>query len=97
MSASEDLLEGLCESVAKLVEAVARAMVVCWNARTADPQMIVQHGRQWRGVEPTEAMSNFPGYGAPVTLAGGTIRLHPNDGRRWQSAGAMDDRRQDWY
>jgi hypothetical protein len=31
--------------------------------------MIIQHGRQWRVVEPTGAMSNFPGYGAPVTLA----------------------------
>jgi hypothetical protein len=37
MSASEDALDGLCDSMAKLVEAVAKAMVVCWNARAADP------------------------------------------------------------
>ena len=77
MSASEDVLEGLCESVAQLVEAITHTMVVCWDARTADPTMIVQHGRQWPVVEPTEAMWNFPGY-APITLAPGSmISGHP--------------------
>ena len=98
MSASEDLLEGFCESVEELVEAVTKAMVVCWNARTADPQMIVQHSRQWPVVEPTEAMWSFPGYGTPIAVAAGsTVKMHPNDARRWRTARAMDDRRQDWY
>lgn len=42
MSASEDVLDGLCESTAELID----AMTTCWAARQANPQMIVQHGRQ---------------------------------------------------
>jgi hypothetical protein len=87
----------LCKSVAKLIEAVTKAMMACWNARAADPQMIIQHGKQWPVVEPTEAMWNFPGYGNPVTPAEGAISLHPSGKRRWQAARVMDDRRNDWY
>jgi hypothetical protein len=87
----------LCESVAKLVKAVTKAMVVRWNARAADPQMIIQHGKQWRVVEPTGAAWKFPGYGNPVTPAGGAIFLHPSEARRWQAARVLDDRRNDWY
>jgi hypothetical protein len=94
-SASQDVLDGLCKSVAKLIEAVTKAMMACWNARAADPQMIIQHGKQWPVVEPTEAMWNFPGYGNPVTPAEGAISLHPSGKRRWQAARVMDDRRND--
>jgi hypothetical protein len=98
MSASEDVLDGLCESVSKFVEAVTKAMVACWDDRKADPAMIVQHGRQWRVIEPTGAMSSFPGYGAPVTVAiDSLMRMSPLDTRRWEAARTMDDRRQDWY
>ncbi|MGV0675841.1 hypothetical protein ABQE62_06550 [Mycolicibacterium fortuitum] len=97
MSASQDVLDGLCESMAKFVEAVTKAMVACWNARAADPAMIVQHGRQWRVIEPTEAMSNFPGYGNPVVPVGTAMMINPLSGRRWQAARVMDERRQDWY
>jgi hypothetical protein len=96
-SASQDVLDGLCESVAKLIEAVTKAMVVCWNARAAEPQMIIQHGKQWPIVEPTGPIWNFPGYGTPVTPAGRELKLHPSEARRWQAARVLDDRRNDWY
>jgi hypothetical protein len=98
MTASEDILDGLCESMSAFIEAITKVMVACWDDRKADPQMIIQHGRQWRVVEPTGAMSNFPGYGAPVTLASDAMmRMSALDTRRWQAARAMDDRRRDWY
>jgi hypothetical protein len=64
MSASQDVLNGLCESTAKLVEAITTATATCWADRQTNPQMIVQHGRQWQLVEPTDPMWTFPGYGA---------------------------------
>lgn len=96
MSASTDVLDGLCESTAKLVEAMITAMTRCWDNRKANPQMIVQHGRQWQMVEPTEPMWNFPGYGA-ITPKGTRMSMNPSDVRRWTAGRVMDDRRQDWY
>lgn len=97
MSASDDVLQGLCRSLTTLVEAFAKSMVACWHARTSDPQMIVQHGKQWPQVEPTDTLWNFPGYG-PVTISPkSALVTHPGGARRWASARAMDDRRQDWY
>ncbi len=98
MSASEDILDGLCESMSKFIEAMTSAMVACWNDRKADPQMIIQDGKQWLVVEPTEPMSTFAGYGTPVTFVQDSVmKLHPLDARRWEAARAMDNRRQDWY
>ena len=96
MSASEDVLDGLCESTAKLVETMVGEMTTCWVARQANPQMIVQHGRQWRMVEPTEPMWNFAGYGA-ITPDATQMMLHPSAARRWKAGRVMDDRRRDWY
>ena len=62
MRPSEDILDGLCESTVALTAALADAMATCWAARRADPQLIVEHGRQWRKVDPDEPMSGFPGY-----------------------------------
>jgi len=42
-------------------------------------------------------MSNFPGYGAPVTVVSKNIALHPLDAKRWEAARVVDKRRQDWY
>lgn len=98
MSASEDILDGICESTAALIEAMLGAMMTCWTARQANPQMIVQHGRQWRMVEPTETMWNFPGYGAITPRATQTqMAMNPSDARRWTAGRVMDDRRKDWY
>ena len=44
MTATEDVLDGVCESTAKLIKAMTEAMTTCWSARQANPQMIVQHG-----------------------------------------------------
>jgi hypothetical protein len=96
MSASEDVLDGLCESTAKLIEVMIGAMTTCWAARQANPQMIVQHGRQWRMVEPAEPIWNFPGYGA-ITPRATQMALNPSDARRWKAGRVMDDRRRDWY
>lgn len=97
-TASDDLLESLCESVTALVVAVTNAMDSCCNARAADPQMIVVTAKQWEVVEPTEPMSNFPGYGEPVTItASETGAMNTLDGRRLEAARVMDKRRADWY
>jgi hypothetical protein len=97
LKASEDVLDGLCESTTKLVEAVTDAMVTCWSARKADPPMIVQHGKQWRTVEPQEQLSKFPGYGDDVVITTRQMMMHPLEGDRWQAARVTDDRRRDWY
>lgn len=97
MTASEDTLDGLCESTAKLIKSMTDAMTTCWSARQANPQMIVQHGRQWRLVEPTEPMSRFPGYGPTITPAGDYMRMHPQNAKRWEAARVTNDRRKDWY
>jgi hypothetical protein len=96
-SASEDILDGLVDSTTQLVAAIAQTMDTCWTVRMADPQMIVQHGRQWQEVEPPGAMSNFPGYGTPITIASKNVVLNPLDAQRWQAARVLDDRRGEWY
>ncbi|OBB95924.1 hypothetical protein [Mycobacterium sp. 852002-40037_SCH5390672] len=97
MSASEDVLEGLCESVATLVGELTKAIVTCWDARAANPQLIAQPDKQWQVVEPAESIWNFPGYGTPVVIRPGVLRLSPPDGKRWTAARVMDDRRSAWY
>lgn len=96
MTGSEDVLDGLCDSVALLVEALADAMVSCWAVRRASPTMIVQHGRQWRKIEPDDVLSQFPGYGDPVALQG-DIRVGTIDSKRFLAARITDDRRGEWY
>lgn len=97
LSASEDILDGLCESMGKFVEAVVAAMGACWAERRADPSLIVQHGRQWRLRDPSESMSNFPGYGLAVVPDARQLRISPSSGRRWAAGRVLDDRRADWY
>jgi hypothetical protein len=95
---SEDVLDGLCESVSKFVRALTDAMTTCWTARKANPALIVQPDSQWPNIEPTEPVSFFDGHGEDVspflqqadTLAG-------RDATRWQAARVMDDRRADWF
>lgn len=96
LSSTEQVLEGLCESVTAMIATSVSAMTTCWEARKADPTMIVQHGKQWRLVDPSDDMSDFPGYGT-ITPDSKDIRLNTMDARRWEAARVMDDRRQDWY
>lgn len=96
-AASEDILDGLVESTTQLVAAISQTMDTCWTARVGDPQMIVQHGRQWQDVEPPGGMSNFPGYGTPITVVSKNMTMNPLDAQRWSAARVMDDRRADWY
>jgi hypothetical protein len=97
LTASTDVLDGLCGSTAQLVESLTDAMMTCWAARKANPMMIVQQGRQWRKVDPDEPLSQFPGYGDNVSLDSRQIRLSPVDTKRWLAARVHDDRRRDWY
>jgi hypothetical protein len=62
----------------------------------AEGVRLVQHGRQWRMVEPTDPMWNFPGYGA-ISTQMTNMRMNPADARRWKAGRVMDDRRNDWY
>lgn len=96
-TASEDAVDGLGDSTTQLVAALAQIMDYCWTASMADPQMIVQHGRQWQQVEPPGTMSGFRGYGNPVTITSTNMAIHPLDGQRREAARIMDDRRGDWY
>jgi hypothetical protein len=96
-TASSDVLDGLCGSTAQLVESLTNAMMTCWAARKADPQMIVQQGRQWPKVDPDEPLSQFTGYGDSVSMDSRQIRLSPVDTKRWLAARVHDDRRRDWY
>ncbi|OBH23902.1 hypothetical protein A9X03_14205 [Mycobacterium sp. E1715] len=97
LKASYDVLDGLCESTAKLVAALVDAMVTCWVARRADPPMIVQHGRQWPTIEPGEPLSAFPGYGQDLTLDSRHMVVNTQEGDRWEAARIDDQRRRDWY
>jgi hypothetical protein len=94
---SVDVLEGLCDSTAKLVTATTERMVGCWQARRADPAAIIQHGKQWPAVEPNRPPMNFPGYGNPRTVQGDSIITNDVDGIRWTAARLDDSRRNDWY
>lgn len=94
---SQEILEGLCDSTTKMIEAVVQEMVTCWDARRANPEAIVQHGAQWPTVEPSQSAPAFPGYGPPLSISGKQLVLHPLDARRWEAARASDDRVADWY
>jgi hypothetical protein len=95
---SEDILDGLCESASQFVVALTAAMTTCWAARKANPSLIVQHGSQWRNVEPTEPVSLFDGFGEDVSAflqkADAAVG---HDAIRWQAARVFDDRRADWF
>lgn len=97
LSASSDVLDGLCDSTAQLVEALADAMKTCWAVRRANPEMIAQSGRQWRKVDPEDDIFQFPGYGDNVTLDSREIRLGTVDSKRWVAARIHDKHRRQWY
>lgn len=97
VSASEDILDGLCDSTTDIIEALVSSMTTCWNARRAAPSMIVQHGAQWPVIEPTQPTIAFAGYGSPLMLAGDKFVMNPLDWKRWTAARVTDDRRSDWY
>lgn len=95
---SEDVLEGLCDSVTTFIAELTDAMMTCWAARKANPTLIVQHGSQWRNVVPTESLSPFNGYGEDISpLLQEADMLASRDGTRWKAARVHDDRRADWF
>lgn len=99
--ASEDVLDGLCEAMTRLVAALSDAMTICWAARRATPTMIVQPGGQWRNVIPTEAASGFQGFGENLSKRLAEIpfdAMFVNDrgGKRWTAGRVMDARRGEW-
>jgi len=97
VTASTDVLDGLCGSTAQLVESLTDAMMACWAARKANPSMIVQQGRLWRKVDPQEPLSQFPGYGDAVSFDSRQIRVSSVENKRYLAARISDDRRRDWY
>ncbi|WP_156738569.1 hypothetical protein [Mycobacterium sp. E2699] len=96
---SEDILDGLCESVCKLVVDLTGGMRACWDSRKAYPALIVQQGSQWQKIQPTEPISAFDGYGEDV---GSLVRqqsiVSDDNFGRWQAAGVFgnDDRYAEW-
>jgi hypothetical protein len=97
LRASDDVLDGLCESMAAFVFALTEGMTSCWEARRTQPALIVQHGSQWTTVEPTDAVSPFDGFGedlSPHLKKADALATH--DGARWSAARVVDDRRDDW-
>ncbi|MFI7671715.1 hypothetical protein [Nocardia sp. NPDC049526] len=60
---SQDVLDGLVCSLAAIVTELAQSMKACWARRKATPGEIIQHGSQWRSVQPTAIAERFPGYG----------------------------------
>ena len=101
---SEDVLDGLCESMTRFVVALTEAMKACWVARQSDPSTIAQRASQWQYVAPLEPPSQFQGYGRDIgpelaTVAspsGGGIAMSPLEGKRLHAGRAMDERRRDW-
>jgi hypothetical protein len=74
-----------------------QAVSECWNTRKAKPMLILQPAAQWQSPEPAEPPSKFPGYGADVLPAEGSVVLtHTNEGRRWQAARVLDEVRHEW-
>lgn len=92
-----DVLDGLCTSMNSYAAAIIQAALECWNARKAEPGIIIQHAVQWQSPEPAEPPSNFPGYGDDIRLADESIVVtHPSEARRWQAARVFDARRHEW-
>ncbi|WP_155957152.1 hypothetical protein [Rhodococcus sp. UNC23MFCrub1.1] len=96
MSSSPAVLNGLCDSVARFLEQLTNAMTTCWDERQAMPTLIVQHGRQWKAIEPADGGSKFPGYDTVELMKRSNMLIHPSTSRRWQAGRVMDDRRADW-
>ncbi|WP_157900898.1 hypothetical protein [Mycobacterium terramassiliense] len=94
---SEDILDGLTESLSELVGTLTDAMTTCWKARKMNPALIIQHRSQWRTVQPIEPISPFDGYGADISpFLQKADMMASRDGTRWQAARVFDDRRADW-
>lgn len=92
-----DVLDGLCDSMNSYVSAIMHAVSECWNTRKAKPVLIIQPAAQWQSPKPAEPPSKFPGYGADVAPAEGSVVItHTNEGRRWQAARVLDEVRHGW-
>jgi hypothetical protein len=95
---SADVLDGLCSSMTSYASAIMNGVVECWNARKADPTLIIQNASQWQSPEPADPPSNFPGYGEDIQFVdqADTVVTHPSEARLWQAARVFDGRRHEW-
>jgi hypothetical protein len=97
LKSTADVLDGLCDSMNSYVSAIMQAVSECWNTRKAKPMLIIQPAAQWQSPKPAEPPSKFPGYGADVAPAEGSVVLtHTNEGRRWEAARVFDSVRHKW-
>jgi hypothetical protein len=97
LRSSDDVLDGLCNSMTSLVLEMTAAMTKCWVARKADQSLIAQPESPWKSVQPTEPPSAFVGYGDDVSphLQKADL-MATKDGLRWQAGRVLDTRRADW-
>lgn len=94
---SEDVLDGLLDSLCNFIAELTETMTVCWSERKAAPTAIIQSGTQWRKVEPNSPDRPFGGYGDdPPMLNADSMVMHPNDAKRLRAGRVTDDRVQDW-
>lgn len=97
IKSTDDVLDGLLDSLCRLIVAFTKTMVVCWDERKTDPSAIIQTGRQWRSVRPDQPDRAFIGYGQdPILMKADTMVLHPNDAKRLRAGRVTDDRVADW-
>jgi hypothetical protein len=98
VKSSADIVDGLCDSMNSYVSAIMSEVLECWNARKANPALIVQNASQWQSPRPVEPPSNFSGYGDANQLPDktNTVVTHPREARRWQAARVFDERRHEW-
>jgi hypothetical protein len=95
--ASEDVLDGCCEAMTKLLVALVDAMNVCWSARRANPSVIAQPLDQWRTVAPTESPSGSQGFGEDLTqqlasISFDSLITSDRGGKRWLAGRVLDAR-----
>ena len=77
---SDDILDGLLESLCSLIATFVDAMNGCWDARAAEPTALIQHGTQWPAMHLKGTTSPFDAttYGDPIRLDhGDTMAANP--------------------
>ncbi|MCB0913690.1 MAG: hypothetical protein KDB60_18960, partial [Propionibacteriaceae bacterium] len=90
-----DILNGLRESTANLVGALAVEANTLWCDRRADPALIVQNGGIWPDLDTADPL-NFPGYGEPVKVVAKEVRVNPETVRRMKASRILEVDRHRW-
>ncbi|MGW4121045.1 hypothetical protein [Nocardia sp. NPDC004711] len=98
MKNSQDVLDGLLGSLTSIVTELTERMKVCWKLRKAVPHEVIQHGSQWRSIEPGPIAERFPGYGqAPQLPDLDTAAFNPQDAQRLRAARVTDNNIRAWH